>query len=147
MSDTSDFPMSKPVEARARRVEVFMGAGRRRTWSAEDKAAIVAESFTVGDTASGVARRYGLTTSQLFAWRREAGRRLAHGEEAPRFVPVVLESSSEAVPRSLRPKQTRRSRGATGIVEVEIDGVTVRVGRGAQGKTIAAVIRALKAGA
>jgi transposase len=139
--------MPKPVEARARRVEVFTGAGRRRTWSAQDKAAIVAESFAVGDTASGVARRHGLTTSQLFAWRREAGRHLSQGEEAPRFVPAVLETSSDAVPRSRRPKQVRRSHGATGIVEVEIDGVTVRVGRGAEAKTIAAVIRALKAGA
>jgi transposase len=32
------------------------------------------------------------------------------------------------------------------VIEVAIDGVTVRVGRGADAKTIAAVIRALKAG-
>jgi transposase len=31
--------------------------------------------------------------------------------------------------------------------EVEIEGVTVRIGRGAQVKTVAAVLRALKAGA
>ena len=35
----------------------------------------------------------------------------------------------------------------SGIIEVEIDGVTVRVGRGAEAKTVAAVIRALKASA
>jgi transposase len=47
MSDTGDLHMRKPVEAPAQRVEVFTGAGRRRSWSAEDKAAIVAESFAV----------------------------------------------------------------------------------------------------
>jgi transposase len=32
-----------------------------------------------------------------------------------------------------------------GMIEVEIDGVTVRVGRGADAKTVTAVLRALKA--
>ena len=149
MSDTIDLHISKPVEAPARRVEVFTGAGRRRRWSAQDKAAIVAESFAGADTVSGVARRHGLTAPQLFAWRREAGRHLgAGGEEALRFVPAVLEPSPEPSRRSQQarqPRHPRRSRDAVGIVEVEIDGVTVRVGRDAQGKTIAAVIRALKA--
>src|SRR3954467_8008449 len=30
---------------RARRIEVFTGVGRRRTWPADEKAAIVAESY------------------------------------------------------------------------------------------------------
>ena len=32
------------------------------------------------------------------------------------------------------------------MIEVEIDGVTIRVGRGADATTIAAIVRALKAG-
>jgi transposase len=47
--------------------------------------------------------------------------------------------------RSREPTRTRRADGISGIIEVEIDGVTVRVGRGADAKTVAAVIRALKA--
>ena len=35
-------------EAPARRVEIFTGAGRRRSWSAREKAAIVAESLEEG---------------------------------------------------------------------------------------------------
>ena len=38
--DTEHSAITEPV----RRIEVFTGAGRRRTWSAEDKARIVAES-------------------------------------------------------------------------------------------------------
>lgn len=37
--DTVDNAITKPVH----RLEVFTGAGRRRTWSEEDKARIVAE--------------------------------------------------------------------------------------------------------
>jgi len=57
------------TEPLARRFEVFTGAGRRRRWSAEDKARIVAESYarSVGD----VADRFGLNKTQLFTWRRE----------------------------------------------------------------------------
>jgi len=36
---------------------------------------------------------------------------------------------------------------SAGTIEVEISGVTVRVGRGADAKTLMAVLRALKAGA
>jgi hypothetical protein len=35
-------------EAAARRIEIFTGAGRRRSWSPREKAAIVAESFEEG---------------------------------------------------------------------------------------------------
>jgi transposase len=53
-----------------RRVEVITGVGRRRRWSLEEKARIVAESLDPATTSSAVARRYGLHASQLFAWIR-----------------------------------------------------------------------------
>ena len=40
-----------------------------------------------------------------------------------------------------------KAEGSAGTIEVEIAGVTVRVGRGADVKTLMAVLRALKAGA
>ena len=39
-----------PMPERARRIEVFTGAGRRRTWPTDEKAAIVAESYAPGNT-------------------------------------------------------------------------------------------------
>src|SRR3954467_12262529 len=54
-----------------RRFEVITGVGRRRRWSDEDKARIVAESLDPATTASAVARRYGLHASQLFTWRQQ----------------------------------------------------------------------------
>ena len=40
----------------------------------------------------------------------------------------------------------RQVEPGAGMIEVEIDGVTVRVGRGADAKTVTAVLRALKGG-
>ena len=53
-----------------RRIEVITGVGRRRRWTEEEKAWIVAESLDPATTASAVARRYGLHASQLFVWRQ-----------------------------------------------------------------------------
>jgi transposase-like protein len=54
-----------------RRIEVITGTGRRRRWSDEEKAWIVAESLDPTTTVSAVARRYGLHASQLFVWRQQ----------------------------------------------------------------------------
>jgi transposase len=124
-----------------RRIEVFTGAGRRRTWSAADKARIVAESYSGLESVCAVARRYGLAQGQLFTWRREARKPLAM-IEAP-FAPVVVEPAPVAAEKPSPKRPRRRSRGG---VELEIDGVLVRVERGADAKTVAAVISALKAG-
>ncbi|OWO92015.1 hypothetical protein B5E41_24040 [Rhizobium esperanzae] len=55
-----------------RRFEVFTGNGRRREWSDDQKAQIIAESCEPGVTVCSVARRHGLTPQQLFTWRRLA---------------------------------------------------------------------------
>ena len=65
MSNTELMDMSKAEQVR--RLEVFTGAGRRRSWTTEQKAQIVAESCAEGATVSAVARRHGLTAQQLFA--------------------------------------------------------------------------------
>src|SRR5436189_6483297 len=58
-----------------RRIEVITGVGRRRRWSAETKAQIIAESFSGEAPVSEVARRHGLRPQQLFGWRHHARHR------------------------------------------------------------------------
>jgi transposase len=132
----------------ARRLEVFTGAGRRRSFSDEDKARFVAEIVTSGDSVSGVARRHGLSPQQLFGWRRQMRESQVGLSEADglQFVPAVVDVASSASPVRRQRPQCKAEPGA-GTIEVEIDGVTVRVGRGADVKTVRAVLRALKAGA
>jgi transposase len=139
MSISEHKHMPEPV----RRIEVFTGAGRRRSWSAEEKAAIVAESYSAGETVCGVARRHGLTPQQLFTWRRLARRSAA--ALPPMFVPAVVEAARAEPPAlATAPRRPRRRFKADGI-ELEIAGVEVRVGADAKPRAIEAVIRALKA--
>lgn len=133
-----------------RRVEVITGPGRRRRFSDDDKAQIVEETLAPGAVVSEVARRHGLSPQQLFGWRRQARQPLdtTAGEDAPLFVPAVVDAALPAqVVRRRGRGRTRQVDLTAGIIEIEIDGVTVRVGRGAEAKTVAAVLRALKAGA
>ena len=133
MSISEPMHMPNSVAEPVRRIEIFTGAGRRRSWTAEEKARIVAESFADGGTVCGVARRH-LTSGAALA--------------PPMFVPAVVEMTAPEPGRERpRSKRTHKRGRAAGVIEVEIDGVTVRVGRGAEAKTVAAVIRALKAGA
>jgi len=139
MSISEHKHMSEPV----RRIEVFTGAGRRRSWSASEKAAIIAESYGAGETVCAVARRHGLTPQQLFAWRRVA--RQSALTSQPMFVPAVVEMAElEPATTTVSPRRTHRRRLRSDGIELEIAGVEVRVGADARPRTIEAVIRALK---
>ena len=139
MSISEHKHMPEPV----RRMEVFTGAGRRRSWSAAEKAAIIAESYGAGETVCAVARRHGLTPQQLFTWRRLA-RQVALSPAAT-FVPAVVEATEPDPTLPVKtPRRVRRREHVDGI-ELEIGGVEVRIGADAKPRSIQAVIRALKA--
>jgi transposase len=152
MTMSCDDAGTKPVH----RLEVFTGAGHRREWSDETRSAIIAESYAGAESVSAVARRYGLAPSQLFTWRRNFRRTsqaAAVGSAvtpvaAPFFVPAVIDAQSAPIPSGLTPvvrqRRVGRKREAV-VVELEIDGVAVKIARGADAKTIAAVIDALRA--
>jgi transposase len=100
MSISEHKHMPEPV----RRIEVFTGAGRRRSWSAAEKAAIIAESYGAGETVCAVARRHGLTPRQLFAWRRLARQSVL--ASPPMVVPAVVEQAVPEPPRrTLSPRR------------------------------------------
>jgi transposase len=141
----------EPKASSVRRLEVITGTGRRRRFSDDEKARIIEETLAPDAVVSDIARRHGLTPQQLFTWRREARRRqvVPAAKTAPVFVPAVINETGvkNTGKSSKKPAHRRRGSQASGIIEVEIDGVTVRVSGGADAKTVAAVIRALKAGA
>ena len=49
---------------------VTINQERRRRWSADEKAALVRETYEPGMTVSLVARKHGVGASQLFNWRK-----------------------------------------------------------------------------
>src|ERR1700709_2924215 len=81
-----------------RRVESLTGPGRRRRWSAEDKSRIIAEGRVPGARVSAVARRWQLSSQQVFGWRRAARLALTTastgGSVTTGFVPIVTEAGS-----------------------------------------------------
>ena len=97
-----------------RRIEVITGVGRRRRWTDEEKAWIVAESLDPATSVSAVARRYGLHASQLFVWRQRLAAPVACG--APGFVPVMV-AEDAATPA-----------GMAGRIEIALGPAVVRVG-------------------
>jgi transposase len=142
--DTVRSATTEPV----RRLEVFTGVGRRRKWSDEDKARIVAETVASGESICAVARRHGLSPQQLFGWRRQLrGAAAAHSEaEELQFVPAVVDGVTQApVARRQRQAPRCKSQPDIGTVEIEVDGFTIRLSRGADASMIAAIVLALKA--
>jgi transposase len=132
------------------RIEMITGTGRRRRFSADDKARIIEETLALGAVVSDVARRHGLMPQQVFTWRRQARQQAASAPEveAPLFVPAVVDAFSTAAEPTRRRRKPRRGRKAAkagGNYGLEIDGVSVRIGAGADAGTAAAVIRALRA--
>ncbi len=97
-----------------RRVEVITGVGRRRRWTDEEKAWIVAESLDPATTVSAVARRYGLHVSQLFVWRQRLAAPAVR--DAPEFVPVLV-AEDGAAPAAM-----------AGRIEIALGPAVVRVG-------------------
>jgi transposase len=91
-------PRNLPINGRASRgMEVLAGPERRRRWSDEEKARIVAESFEPGTVASSVAARHGVHRNQLYVWRRKL--REAACEVSARgvgFVPIMLTDTAGA---------------------------------------------------
>ena len=103
------------------RVEIITGTGRRRRWSADAKAAIVAESFAPGASVSAVARRHDISPSLLFLWRRQAMpaqvAERGDGDVPPGFVRVAITGCGGELP----------SREEQAAIEIEVGAVRIRV--------------------
>ena len=108
--------------------------GRRRRWSEEEKARIVAESLDPAATSSAVARRYGLHASQLFTWRQQLQRSASAAQTlgGPGFVPVLLAADGAA------------PAGTVGRMEIALGPVVVRVGADVDAAALRRVLEVLR---
>ena len=120
---------------RVLRAEVLRGmAGRRRSWTLEQKLAMVSQMERCGNIAA-LARQYDIRSSLLYTWRRELryaleARQSAEPQAEPAFVPVVADS----------PKPPPRD----AAIEVEFAGALVRIGCTARAELAVAVLQALQ---
>ena len=137
-----------------RRIEVITGQSRRRRWTSEEKARIVAESFETGANISEVSRRNGVARGLLTAWRRQFA--VAARGKVPSFVPVRIveqsDSGTTGEPDRIPPAQTRLLEKAApparlcGVIEIEVSGARIRVEPGVELTTLSTVLSALRGG-
>ena len=110
---------------------------RRRTWSADQKQRIIAESFGPGASVAEVARRYGLNANMLFT-RRRRDRRAGGGNdgEPVNIVPVRM---VEATPTAIATAPGSMSR----MEIVLVGGERIIVGADVDASSLARVAKAL----
>lgn len=130
------FDTNGDAKGEFRRIEVLTGPTRRRRWSADQKARIVAETLVPGARVSEVARRWQLSSQQVFGWRRAARRDpravTQSGPMTAAFVPIVTD-------QPVAPE-------APAVIEVRLAGAVVRVTSGMNDTAqLTAVLRAIRA--
>jgi transposase len=101
--------------------------GARRRWTLEEKQRIVAESFSASRIVSVTARRHGLSTSQLFNWRRQAREgRLVREDEGGEFVSAIVVPDSQreatAVETQSSPSDDSTTRPSGGRMVIVLSG-------------------------
>jgi transposase len=110
----------------------WLEAARRPRWTPEVAAQVVRAWEEEGGTQSAFMRKHGLPRERLRFWTR---RREGKGARtAMSFVPV------EVAPAG----RSEMGRGHGEAVQVEVDGVRVRVEAGASQELVARVLRAVK---
>jgi transposase len=123
-------------------IEIFRGQARRR-WSEEDKRRLVAETFGPGGTVHGVARRSGVSPSQLFAWRKlyRAGPEI---ERAVPALPSVPGFAAVEIAPATPPSVADVVPAPSGLIEIELAGGNrVRISGAPDPAVVAAALRAL----
>ena len=127
------------------RVEIITRGEGRRSFSAEEKVRLVAETFQPGATVTAVSLRHGVCTSLLHRWRRAArGEVPMRRGPAPRLLPVRLvapEVSSKPSP----PPSSDPSGAAASIEVVLRNGRVLRIGAAADVAAVARLAVALEA--
>lgn len=125
---------------------------RRRKWSPEENAALLAEIEAEGGRVMVVARRHGISESLLYNWR--SAWKAASSLQSPEpmhFVPLGVFAPTEGdspamlvAPSDVPPSGPRRD-DRVGLIEIELPaGARVRVDAFVNEKALARVFRAMK---
>ena len=130
-------------------IEIIGRVERRRKWTVQEKAALLAEIETEGGKVRVVARRHRISESLLYNWRA-AVKAAATVMPPPAFIPlgVLGGSSPHATPRLALPEpespRPMRANGVGGIEIVLPNGARVSVDAFVNEKALSRVLRAMK---
>jgi len=130
------------MRAREVRGEVLAGPERRRRWSVEEKLRILAQSVAPGSSASLTCRMHGISSGQLYTWRRQF-----RTGELTGFAPVLVTPPVDALPAAttpIDPLDGEGDRPAGGVIEVELpSGVKLRIAGAVDAALLRQVLSAL----
>jgi len=108
--------------------EIVARVERRRQWTLEEKAALMAEVEAAGGQVSAVARRHGITPNLLFRWRKAA--QIEAKPTAPAFLPVSVSAPTKSGETGCD-RNDSEAPAADNRIEIELlNGRRVRVGPG-----------------
>ncbi len=137
--------------------EIVARVERRRQWTLEEKAALMAEVEAAGGQVSVVARRHGISKSLLYnwrsAWRAAAGAAAARATSAVSagFIQLGVLTGDGTLPLPAAPAACPRGSGLSlaervGVIEIDLpDGVRLRVDDHVSEKALRRVLAAMKA--
>jgi transposase len=133
------------------KAEILVGPERRRRWSDEEKARIVAEATTPDARVADIARRHGVSRSLIYTWQREANAGVS-GDGCdvalPELVPVVVRGVGSEPPEAGREKRracSTEARKPDGAIEIVLPGDVRMMVRGrVEERTLRAVLGALR---
>ena len=140
LQQKDDHLLEEPVRG-VSLMEVLEGPTGRRRWPDDLKARIVAETFEAGARVCDVARRHGLAPQHLSTWRRlaRAGKLARKVADEPSFATLVLD---DLAPVELAAAPSPIA-AASGPIEIEADGVVVRLAAASSAERIAAIAVAI----
>jgi transposase len=135
-------------------VDILGPSERRRIWSAQEKAALLAEIDAAGGKVRLVARRHQISESVLYNWRsaRKAAAVAMGAPEDVEFVPVGVVEGRAANRSALLPAPDREpvlqpppAEGKAGSIEIALpNGTRISVDASVNEKALSRVLRAMK---
>ena len=126
------------------RGEVLSGLERRRRWSTEEKLRVLAQSVAPGSSPSLTCRLHGISSGQLYTWRKQF--RMG---ELTGFIPVAVgpEPAAQLSPPETivdTPPVSSAALHSDGLIEVELpSGVKLRLTRHVDEAALRGVLSAL----
>jgi transposase len=134
-------------------VEIVARVERRRKWTIEEKAALIAEVEAEGGKVKLVARRHRVSESLLYNWRsawKAVAAAAGSSSGVVEFVPLgVLGEAGHEAPAMLSPPEPPQSRqpgdSRAGAIEIALpNGSRVSVDAFVNEKALSRVLRAMK---
>jgi transposase len=133
-------------------VEIVARIERRRKWTVEEKAALIAEVEAEGGKVRLVARRHRISESLLYNWRSawKAASATIGSSGVVTFVPVsVLDEGGSEVPAARPPRELpqprQRGESRAGAIEIALpNGARVSVDAFVNEKALSRVLRAMR---